>query len=390
MRQTDRPVTVGSVGAGFAAGLHGDGYRRVCTVPVRLKTVADPDLERAEQIRRKYGYERAAADIQTLLEDPEIDVIDILTPPFLHKTMLLQALAAGKHVICEKPLTGYFGPDASSTPKREMYAQVLRDLEEIRRAAERSGKLVMYAENYIYATPVQRAAELLRAKGSKILFMKGEESTPGSMTAGAGQWRTVGGGPLARIGCHPLGGMLFLKQVEAKRRGETISVSSVLADTGVTTRCLGEGELKHLATRPQDVEDFGTLTVTFSDGTKAVMLASDVVLGGTKNYVEIYGSDCTLLCNLTPTDLLNTYFPDEAGIEHIQLAEMLPAKLGWNKAFVSDEVIRGYMDELRDFMEAVALGRQPLSTLDLAIQVTKVLYAAYCSAEEGRRIYLDT
>ena len=47
------------------------------------------------------------------------------------------------------------------------------------------------------------------------------------------------------------------------------------------------------------------------------------------------------------------------------------------------------MDELTDFMEAVALGRPPLSTLDLAIRVTKVLYAAYCSAEEGRRIYLD-
>lgn len=389
MRQSDRPVVVGSVGAGFAAGLHGDGYQRVCTVPVRLKTIADPDLERAGHIREKYGYEQTTADFRDLLRDPEIDVIDILTPPFLHKSMLLDALAAGKHVICEKPLTGYFGDDAAHTPKRAMYAQVLRDLEEIRQAAERSGRLVMYAENYIYATPVQRAAELLRAKGSKILFMKGEESTPGSMTAGAGQWRTVGGGPLARIGCHPLGGMLFLKQVEARRRGETVTVASVLADTGVTTRCLREEELKHLAARPQDVEDFGTLTVTFSDGTKAVMLASDVVLGGTKNYIEVYGNDCALLCNLTPTDLLNTYFPDETGIEQVQLSEMLPAKLGWNKAFVSDEVIRGYMDELQDFMEAVALGRQPLSTLDLAIQVTKVLYAAYCSAEEERRIYLD-
>lgn len=389
MRQTHPPVVVGSVGAGFAAGLHGDGYQRACTVPVRLKTIADPDLERAEHIRRQYGYEQVTADFQDLLRDPEIDVIDILTPPFLHKSMLLQALDAGKHVICEKPLTGYFEADAAHASKRAMYAQVLRDLEEIRQAAERSGKLVMYAENYIYATPVQRAAELLRAKGSKILFMKGEESTPGSMSAGAGRWRTAGGGALARIGCHPLGGMLFLKQVEARRRGEAVTVTSVLADTGVTTRCLREGELKHLAVRPQDVEDFGTLTVTFSDGTKAVVLATDVVLGGTKNYIEVYGNDCVLLCNLTPTDLLNTYFPNETGIEQVRLSEMLPAKLGWNKAFVSDEVIRGYIDELRDFMEAVALGRQPLSTLDLAIQVTKVLYAAYCSAEEERRIYLD-
>ena len=124
------------------------------------------------------------------------------------------------------------------------------------------------------------------------------------------------------------------------------------------------------------MEDFGTLTVTFSDGTKCLMLATDVVLGGTKNYIEVYGHDSTLLCNLTPPDLLSTYFSDEEGIQEVKLAEMLPSKLGWNKAFVSDEVIRGYMDELTDFMEAVALGRPPLSTLDLAIRVTKVLYAA--------------
>ena len=68
---------------------------------------------------------------------------------------------------------------------------------------------------------------------------------------------------------------------------------------------------------------------------------------------------------------------------------MLPAKRGWNQAFVSDEVIRGYMDELTDFMEAVAFHRPPLSTLDLAQQVIQILYAGYCSAEEGRRVTLD-
>lgn len=388
-----KPVVVGTIGAGFAAHLHGDGYMRVCTVPVRLKTIADPNLERAEAVREKYGYEQAILDYHELLQDSEIDVIDILTPPFLHQRMILEALAAGKHVICEKPLTGYFGQPGEThvghTSKRVMYNQVLQNLEEIRQAADRSGKLVMYAENYIYATPVQRAAQLLQAKGSKILFMKGEESTPGSMSAGAGQWGTIGGGPLQRIGCHPLAGMLYLKRVEARSRGEIITVTSVLADTGVTTWGLREGERGYLAACPEDVEDFGTLTLTFSDGTKAVMIATDVVLGGTKNYVEVYGHDSTLVCNLTPTDLLSTYFCDEAGLEHEQLAEMQKSKLGWTKAFVSDEVIRGYMDELTDFMEAVALDQQPLSTLDQAILVTKVLYAAYCSAEEGRRIFLD-
>lgn len=393
IRRQCAPVTVGTVGAGFAAGLHGDAYLHVCSVPVCLKTVADRDLAKAEHIREAYGYENAVLNWRELLADGEIDVIDILTPPYLHKSMILEALAAGKHVICEKPLTGYFGKPGQEgvgkTSKREMYLQVVRDLEEIREAAERSGKLVMYAENYIYATPIQRAAQLLRAKGSKILFMKGEESTPGSMSAGAGRWSTIGGGPLQRIGCHPLAGMLYLKDVEAKTRGEEITVSSILADTGITTACLRDEEGQYLAAHPEDVEDFGTLTVTFSDGTKCIMIATDVVLGGTKNYIEVYGNDGALMCHLTPTDLLSTYFCDEKGIGQEQLAEMQKSKLGWTKAFVSDEIIRGYMDELTDFMEAVALGRAPLSTLDLAIRVTKLLYAAYCSAEEGRRIYLN-
>ena len=134
-----------------------------------------------------------------------------------------------------------------------MYQHVVQGLEDIRKAAEISGKMVMYAENYVYATPIQRAAQLLRAKQSKILFMKGEESTRGSMTAGASWWSAVGGGPLLRIGCHPLTGMLYLKQVEAQARGENITVSSVLADTGVATRTLSADEMVHLAARLGDV-----------------------------------------------------------------------------------------------------------------------------------------
>lgn len=92
------------------------------------------------------------------------------------------------------------------------------------------------------------------------------------------------------------------------------------------------------------------------------------------------------MCNITPTDILNTYFLDEEGLEKVDIAEMLPAKLGWNKAFVTDEVIRGYLGELQDFMECVAYDRQPQSGFQLPYDTVKVLYAAYQSAEEGRRI----
>lgn len=75
-------------------------------------------------------------------------------------------------------------------------------------------------------------------------------------------------------------------------------------------------------------------------------------------------------------------------MDDVYLAEMLPSKLGWNKAFVSDEIIRGCTGELQDFTECVADDREPESDFELAALTAEVLYAAYRSAEEGRRITL--
>ena len=385
-------VTIGTVGAGYAARLHGNGYKRVSGIHVRLKTICDVNLALAESVKQQYGYEQAIADYEAMLADPEIDVIDIVTPPFLHCAMAIKALKAGKHVICEKPLTGYFGKPGEENvgfiKKAYMYQQVLAEMDELKKVVEATDRKFMYAENFVYATPVQKAAELIRAKRSKVLFMKGEESLKGSSSPVAGKWNKTGGGILVRTGTHPLTGMLWLKQQEAAARGETITVKSVSADVGVTTACLTEYEHRHICARPEDVEDYAAVTVTFSDGTKCLTIASDTVLGGSKNYIEVYSNDSTLMCNITPTDILNTYFLDEEGLEDVYLAEMLPAKLGWNKSFVSDEVIRGYMGEMQDFMEAVAFDRAPASGFDIAYETTKIMYAAYLSAEEGRRVEL--
>ena len=393
MKQSVKPVVIGTIGAGYAAYLHGNGYEKVSGVPIRLKTVCDLNLELAEKVKERYGYEQAVTDFNEMLADPEIDVIDIVTPPFLHCNMAVAALKAGKHVICEKPLTGYFGKrgeeNVGATPKSVMYREVLEAMEELKQVMATTDKKFMYAENFVYATPVQKAAEIIRAKKSKVLFMKGEESLKGSSSPVAGKWNKTGGGILVRTGTHPLTGMLFLKQQESLARGEEITIKSVVADVGVTTACLTEQEHRHIAARPEDVEDYAAVTVTFSDGTKCLTIASDAVLGGTKNYIEVYSNDSALMCNITPTDLLNTYFLDEDGLENVNISEMLPAKLGWNKAFVSDEIIRGYTGELQDFMECIAYDQVPASNFRLAYETTKIMYAAYLSAEEGRRVDFD-
>lgn len=389
-----KPITVGLVGSGYAAYLHGNGYKKVSGVPVRLKTVVDIDIEKAKKVAETFGFENAITDFNELLNDEEIDVIDLCTPPSLHPDMIIKTLKAGKHVMCEKPLTGYFGREGDLEPigkkvsKKKMYEDVLADMDEIKKVVDASDKKFLYAENFVYCTNIQKAAEVLRNKKSKILFMKGEESLKGSSSPVAGRWDKTGGGSLIRVGCHPLSGMLWLKQVEAAARGEKITIKEIVADTGEITPGLTEYEKRHIGVRPYDVEDFATVNITFSDNTKALVIAADTVLGGTKNYVELYCNDNVMMCNITPTDILKTYFLDEDGLENVTIAEMLPSKLGWNNAFVSDEVIRGYVDELQDFMEALAYDREPQSTFDLAYESTKVIYAAYLSASEGRKVEL--
>lgn len=385
-------VTVAIIGSGYGGFLHATGYAKVSGIEVRLKYIVDKlNSEKARTFADQHGVEQAVTDITAALQDPEVDVIDIVTPPSSHAEIVTRSAEAGKHVICEKPLTGYFGRPGDETPignvsKRRMYSTVLEDLERIKEIVEKSGVKFMYAENYVYSPNVLKAAEIIERKKSRILYMKGEESLKGSSSPVAGIWEKTGGGTLIRVGTHPLAGLLWLKQVEAKARDEQITIKSVTADIGTVLPSLSDHERRHISADPVDVDDFATVVVTFSDNTKAVVLASDTVLGGTKNYIEIYANDATLLCNITPNDTMQSYLLDEDGIEDMQLSEMLPSKLGWQKPFIVPEIARGYVGELQDFMECIVYDRQPLSGFQLAYDTMKVAYAAYWSAEEGKRI----
>jgi predicted dehydrogenase len=211
----------------------------------------------------------------------------------------------------------------------------------------------------------------------------------GSSSPVAGEWEKTGGGTFTRTGSHPLSAILWLKQVEAKARGVNIEVESVIADMGYITNTLSEYEHRHIAARPIDVEDFGMVVITFSDKTKAVIMATDTLLGGSRNYIEAYCNDAALKCNLTMNNLMSSYFLDEERLDDVYISEMLPSKVGWNNPFILDEIIRGYSAEMQDFMEAVAYDKKPVSDFKLAYDTARITYAAYKSAEEGRRIVLS-
>ena len=178
-------VRVGLVGCGFVAHLHMYAYKRVYGLDTEVRAVA----ARGDQVvdfAKKHHVGTTYRNFGDLIADREIDVIDICTPPMLHATMIVDAMQAGKHVICEKPFAGYFGrngdtkPIGKHVPKSVMYERVMEEMERTCAAIKATGRLFMYAEDWIYAPAVGKIVEVLKATKDKILFMKAEESHSGS------------------------------------------------------------------------------------------------------------------------------------------------------------------------------------------------------------------
>lgn len=368
-----KTITIGMLGAGRATELHMNAYKHVHGVELRYKTIFDSIKEKADDAKEKYGFEISASSLDEIFNDPEIDAIDICTPPYTHKEFVIRGLKSNKHVICEKPLYGYFGP--GSTDKKIMYESVLKDLDEIEQVVKTSKKQLFYAENWIYAPAIQKAAEIIKAKGSKILYAKGEESLAGSSSPVAGLWEKSGGGTLMRVGCHPLAAILYLKKIS----NPLVRVTKVVADIDRITDKLTEYEHRHIKANPIDVEDHATVCLTFSDNTKAVVIACDSRLGGSKNKLELYCNDSVVECNLTMNNSMSTYFLDEDGMANINISEMLQTKCGWNSPFISDEIIRGYYYEMQHFINCILSSSLSITNFDLARETIEIVYKSYCA-----------
>ena len=391
MSKVRRPtVRVGIVGAGFVAHLHAEAYRQVRGIEVDLRWVTGAGPARAGAFAEEFGVTSVAPDLTTILADPEVDVVDLCVPNHLHAPLGVQAAQAGKHVIVEKPLTGFFGPH--TTPPSEMLRAALASADQLILACRVAAVRLCYAENWVYAPAVQKGRRLLAASGGPILRLIAEESHSGTHAAANKRWATAGGGSLLCKGCHPLGGALYLKADEGLRlRGTPVRPVAVVA------------EVAHLAdtaafraSRPTflrvvegaDVEDWGSMLVTFDDGTVAQITASDVVLGGVRNQLTAFGAKAVVFCNMNPSDAVQAYAPDAAVFESEYIVEKIETKAGWTFPQPNEDWSNGYPAEMQDFMESVAFGREPLSGGQLARDVTAVIYGAYLAAAQGRRVDL--
>ena len=175
--------------------------------------VASRDRSRAEAFAREHGIERAHGSYEALLEDPDVDAIYNPLPNSLHVPWSVRALEAGKHVLCEKPLT-----------------RRAAEAEEAFAAAERAGRVLEEAFMWRHHPQAHRLRELLDEGAiGRVALVQASFSFP---LADAGNIRMQGeldGGALMDVGCYCLSGARLVAGAEPER----VSAEQVLGGAGV-------------------------------------------------------------------------------------------------------------------------------------------------------------
>jgi len=381
-----RTIRVGLVGSRIAARFHWEGLRRVYGIPVDIVGVTS----RSAATRDAFAQEKGIRSFDSFEElCASVDVVDLCTPPSSHEELAVHALNLGKHVIIEKPLTGYFGTgirdfQGNRYSKEAMLREAVSSCARILAAAGASGNRVCYAENWIYAPAVQKEREILAKSKGQVLWMLGEQSHSGSQSPYYGSWRFSGGGSMMGKACHPLSAALYLKRVEGEMRdGTPILPSTISARTHEMTRLPGYRNEGFLRTAYEDVEDYAQLHVTFTDGTVADIFSTELVMGGVHNWLEVVANNHRTRCNLNPVDALETFNPREDILRDVYVTEKLSTKQGWSHPAPDESWQHGYPQEFQDFMESIYYGREPLAGMGLARDAIATIYAGYLSGERG-------
>ncbi|MFH1266986.1 MAG: Gfo/Idh/MocA family oxidoreductase [Planctomycetota bacterium] len=389
-----KTIRTGIVGSGFSATFHFEAVRKVYGTEVEVVGVHSLDREGGKtyaQDRNLRFFDRLEALID------EVDVIHVCVPPMGHEPVSIAGLARDKFVICEKPLTGYFGdgsPDFhwDRADKKVALETALASVDRMIEAEQESQGRLLYAENWVYAPSIQKEREILQKTGGQILWIHGEEAHSGSHSVDYAYAARCGGGVLIGKGCHPLSAALYLKRVEGRvRDGRPIRPRTVSARAHAVTRLESFRDEGHIRRDYHDIDDFSMMHVEFDDGTLATILASDIVLGGIHNWLEVCANNHRTLCNINPNTAMQTYNPKEEYFGDIYTVEKIGTKQGWTCTSPDEDWFTGYPQEMEAFYRTIAYGDEPESELFLAADSISTIYSAYLSAErQGAAVEVRT
>ena len=406
-------IGIGLIGAGFMGKCHALAFGAVKTVfgdvpRPKLEVLCDVSLAKARSAAAQLGFARATDDWRALVEDPKVDLVSVTTPNALHHEMALAALAAGKHVYCEKPM-----------------AVTLGQAEEMAAAAARSPVRTLVGYNYLKNPAVLHARALLDrgAIGRPIHFRGIFDEDYMADPALPGTWRSLrreaGLGVLGDMGCHLVAAALYLAG----------PIESVVADTRIVySRHYGGGEGAGVpngsdgsdgsggsggsgesggsggsdgstgaggsGSEPVENEDIATALVRFASGCDG-SLAMSRSAWGRKNRLawEIHGEAGMLVFDQERMNELRLYQASgpaaEAGFKtvltgaaHPPYGEFVPAP-GHGLGFNDQKVI-----EVRHLLAGIAADAPIHPDFAAALEIERVIYAIDESGRHGRRVRL--
>jgi predicted dehydrogenase len=338
---------IGIVGAGFVANLHAEAFGDVPDADV--VAVASSRLDRAEAFAREHGIAQTLGDYRELLRLPEVDAITIACPNDLHARVCIDAAAAGKHVICEKPL-----------------ALNLDECDAMIEACRKAGVLLLYAEELLFAPKYVRAKTLVDEGAlGRVYYVRQLECHYGPHSDWFWDVRRSGGGVLMDMGCHSIA---FARWVY-----DNASIESVTAELGT----LVHGD----RTRG---EDHAIVTLRFAGDRLAVAENSWARAGGVDDRAEIYGSAGLTVADLLRGSSLRTYSSTGYGYA-VEKAERTQ---GWTFTMFEETWNYGFPQEMAHFLACMEGREQPRSTGEDGRAVLEAIIAAYASAGRGQRIAL--
>jgi predicted dehydrogenase len=270
---TSSSIGVAVVGAGMAGRAHAAGYRSATTLydaglpEVRLVAIADVNTAFAADTARRFGYQRAESGWEAVAAAPDIDVVSVVVANPLHRRIVEGLLAAGKHVLCEKPM-----------------APSVEDATAMVAAARAAGRQAAVGFTFRRSPAIAAIRDRVEHGGiGRPLHFNGHYWCDyGCDPRGPMSWRYKGGpgsGALSDIGSH----LLDLAEFVC---GPIQSVRGAVLQTFITERALPLGTaMGHAAVavgderEPVENEDLVTLTATFASGATGTLSASRVAYG---------------------------------------------------------------------------------------------------------------
>ena len=185
-------------------------------------------------------------------------------------------------------------------------------------------------------------------------------------------------------GCHPLTAILYLKDVEGRTRNQKpILPAAVSARTHALTQQKSFQDKGYIRSDYHDIEDFCLMHLVFDDGMIADIFASEIIIGGIQNRIEVVANNHRTICNINPNSAMQTYNPLDENFKDIYIVEKTGTKQGWSTPSPDEDWSTGYPQEIEAFYKTIAYDQPLESHSRLAANCISTIYSGYVSAEKN-------